>query len=178
MTQVTLVLGILLACCLVVIIILFLTRNKKHVCEHCKGKVHHTLIIVLVRLDIISGQVRDPPTGDGYHCLRNLVCGLLYFYRNLECFCYIFVLTWMHTYIYIYVCIHVKTKIPIFLFNDFCASLYSVECRESLKKRYYYYDVYSDVCLYIYIGYILYLNISNTIFKSLFQCKLLKKIKR
>ncbi|CAL8307261.1 unnamed protein product [Arctogadus glacialis] len=37
MTQVTLVLGILLACCLVVNIILFLTRNKKHVCEHCKG---------------------------------------------------------------------------------------------------------------------------------------------
>ncbi|XP_059919785.1 uncharacterized protein LOC132466555 [Gadus macrocephalus] len=37
MNKVTLVLGILLACCLVVIIILFLTRNKKHVCEHCKG---------------------------------------------------------------------------------------------------------------------------------------------
>ncbi|CAL8271445.1 unnamed protein product [Boreogadus saida] len=35
--EVTVVLGILLACCLVVIIILFLTRNKKHVCEHCKG---------------------------------------------------------------------------------------------------------------------------------------------
>ncbi|XP_030225111.1 uncharacterized protein LOC115552884 [Gadus morhua] len=34
---VTVVLGILLACCLVVIIILFLTRNKKQVCEHCKG---------------------------------------------------------------------------------------------------------------------------------------------
>ncbi|CAL8271490.1 unnamed protein product [Boreogadus saida] len=33
---VTAVLGILLACCLVVIIILFLTRNKKQVCEHCK----------------------------------------------------------------------------------------------------------------------------------------------
>uniref|UniRef100_A0A8C5ATR7 Ig-like domain-containing protein n=1 Tax=Gadus morhua TaxID=8049 RepID=A0A8C5ATR7_GADMO len=31
------VLGILLACCLVVIIILLLTRNKKQVCEHCKG---------------------------------------------------------------------------------------------------------------------------------------------
>ncbi|CAL8307246.1 unnamed protein product [Arctogadus glacialis] len=35
--DVTVVLGILLACCLVVIIILFLTRNKKQVCEHCKG---------------------------------------------------------------------------------------------------------------------------------------------
>uniref|UniRef100_A0A8C5F4M2 Ig-like domain-containing protein n=1 Tax=Gadus morhua TaxID=8049 RepID=A0A8C5F4M2_GADMO len=35
--QVTVVLGILLACCLVVIIILLLTRNKKQVCEHCKG---------------------------------------------------------------------------------------------------------------------------------------------
>ncbi|CAL8307251.1 unnamed protein product [Arctogadus glacialis] len=34
---VTVVLGILLACCLVVIIILFQTRNKKQVCEHCKG---------------------------------------------------------------------------------------------------------------------------------------------
>ncbi|XP_030224816.1 uncharacterized protein LOC115552672 isoform X4 [Gadus morhua] len=33
----TVVLGILLACCLVVIIILLLTRNKKQVCEHCKG---------------------------------------------------------------------------------------------------------------------------------------------
>ncbi|CAL8307177.1 unnamed protein product [Arctogadus glacialis] len=31
------VLGILLACCLVVIIILLLTRNKKQVCEYCKG---------------------------------------------------------------------------------------------------------------------------------------------
>ncbi|XP_030224835.1 uncharacterized protein LOC115552676 isoform X1 [Gadus morhua] len=31
------VLGILLACCLVVIIILLLTRNRKQVCEHCKG---------------------------------------------------------------------------------------------------------------------------------------------
>ncbi|KAK0147675.1 Immunoglobulin kappa variable 1-12 [Merluccius polli] len=31
------VLGILLACSLVVIIILFLTRNKKQVCQHCKG---------------------------------------------------------------------------------------------------------------------------------------------
>uniref|UniRef100_A0A8C5BWA7 Immunoglobulin V-set domain-containing protein n=1 Tax=Gadus morhua TaxID=8049 RepID=A0A8C5BWA7_GADMO len=34
---VTVVLGILLACCLVVIIILLLTRNKKQVCEYCKG---------------------------------------------------------------------------------------------------------------------------------------------
>ncbi|XP_056456571.1 uncharacterized protein LOC130390565 [Gadus chalcogrammus] len=34
---VTVVLGIPLACCLVVIIILFQTRNKKQVCEHCKG---------------------------------------------------------------------------------------------------------------------------------------------
>ncbi|CAL8241571.1 unnamed protein product, partial [Gadus morhua 'NCC'] len=33
----TVVLGILLACCLVVIIFLLLTRNKKQVCEHCKG---------------------------------------------------------------------------------------------------------------------------------------------
>ncbi|CAL8235850.1 unnamed protein product [Boreogadus saida] len=33
----TVVLGILFACCLVVIIILLLTRNKKQVCEHCKG---------------------------------------------------------------------------------------------------------------------------------------------
>ena len=32
----TVVLGILLACCLV-IIILHLTRNRKQVCEHCKG---------------------------------------------------------------------------------------------------------------------------------------------
>ena len=31
------VLGKLLACCLVVIIILLLTRNRKQVCEHCKG---------------------------------------------------------------------------------------------------------------------------------------------
>ena len=37
---VTMVLGILLACCLAVIIILFLTRNKKYVCDHRKGTVH------------------------------------------------------------------------------------------------------------------------------------------
>ncbi|KAK0147686.1 Immunoglobulin kappa variable 1-27 [Merluccius polli] len=34
---VAMVLGALLACCLVVNIILFLTRNKKQVCQHCKG---------------------------------------------------------------------------------------------------------------------------------------------
>ncbi|CAL8307636.1 unnamed protein product [Arctogadus glacialis] len=34
---VTMVLGILLACCLAVIIILFLTRNTKYVCDHRKG---------------------------------------------------------------------------------------------------------------------------------------------
>ncbi|CAL8262549.1 unnamed protein product [Lota lota] len=34
---VAMVLGILLACCLVVIIIHLITRNKKQVCEHCKG---------------------------------------------------------------------------------------------------------------------------------------------
>uniref|UniRef100_A0A8C5FSZ6 Uncharacterized LOC115552295 n=2 Tax=Gadus morhua TaxID=8049 RepID=A0A8C5FSZ6_GADMO len=34
---VTMVLGILLACCLAVITILFLTRNKKYVCDHRKG---------------------------------------------------------------------------------------------------------------------------------------------
>ena len=37
---VTMVLGILLACCLAVIIILFLTRNTKYVCDHRKGTVH------------------------------------------------------------------------------------------------------------------------------------------
>uniref|UniRef100_A0A8C5FIB8 Uncharacterized LOC115552295 n=1 Tax=Gadus morhua TaxID=8049 RepID=A0A8C5FIB8_GADMO len=35
--HVTMVLGILLACCLAVIIILFLTRNTKYVCDHRKG---------------------------------------------------------------------------------------------------------------------------------------------
>ncbi|KAK0147685.1 Ig kappa chain V-V region HP 123E6 [Merluccius polli] len=34
---VVMVLGVLLACCLVVVVILSLTRNKKQVCEHCKG---------------------------------------------------------------------------------------------------------------------------------------------
>ena len=38
--HVTMVLGILLACCLAVIIILFLTRNTKYVCDHRKGTVH------------------------------------------------------------------------------------------------------------------------------------------
>ncbi|CAL8262248.1 unnamed protein product [Lota lota] len=44
---VTKVLGILLACCLAGIIILFLTRIKKHVCDHRKGTVHSSELNLL-----------------------------------------------------------------------------------------------------------------------------------
>ena len=52
---VTMVLGILLACCLAVITILFLTRNKKYVCDHRKGTVHSSGFIRIIQ-DIVFLQ--------------------------------------------------------------------------------------------------------------------------
>ena len=78
---VTMVLGILLACCLAVIIILFLTRKTKYLCDHREGTVHSPEFIQWVIVFLQTYKVVC------IFCLKSeIVYSSVLILRNTECF--------------------------------------------------------------------------------------------